>query len=86
MGKTAQIRARVEPELKDRAEGILATLGVTPTEAIRLFYRQVVLMEGLPFEVRIPNDTTRATMERTDRGDDLRSFDSLDEMFDELGM
>ena len=86
MAKTAQIRARVEPELKERAEGILETLGVTPTEAIRAFYRQVILMEGLPFDVRIPNATTRATMDRTDRGEDLRSFETSDEMFDELGM
>jgi DNA-damage-inducible protein J len=84
MGKTAQIRARVEPELKEKAEGILQTVGVTPTEAIRLFYRQVVLMQGLPFEVRIPNATTLATMERTDRGEDLRSFESADEAFEDV--
>jgi DNA-damage-inducible protein J len=84
MGKTAQIRARVEPELKKKAEGILDAVGVTPTEAIRLFYRQVVLMRGLPFEVRIPNAATLATMDRTDRGEDLRSFASADEAFDAL--
>ncbi len=86
MAKTAQIRARVEPELKSRAEGILEALGVTPTEAIRLFYRQVVLMDGLPFEVRIPNATTLATMDQTDRGEDLHSFDTAEDMFDELGI
>ena len=84
MSKTAQIRARVDPELKTRAEGILQMVGMTPTEAIRLFYRQVILMKGLPFEVRVPNATTLATMDRTDRGEDLRSFDNADEMFDAL--
>ena len=86
MAKTAQIRARVEPELKKEAEGILSTLGVSPTEAIRLFYRQVVLMGGIPFSVRIPSETTLATMERTDRGEDVHSFSSSEEMFDELGI
>ena len=86
MAKTAQIRARVEPELKKRAEGILSTLGVSPTEAIRLFYRQVVLMDGIPFSVRIPNETTLETMERTDRGEDVQLFSSSDEMFEKLGI
>jgi len=86
LAKTAQIRARVEPDLKKKAEGILSTLGVTPTEAIRLFYRQVVLMKGIPFNIRIPNATTLETMDRTDRGEDLRSADTSEEMFDELGI
>jgi DNA-damage-inducible protein J len=86
MGKTAQIRARVEPRLKERAEEILATLGITPTEAIRLFYRQVVLMEGIPFAIRIPNETTLRTMDRTDRGEDLHSFEKAEDMFGELGI
>ena len=86
MAKTAQIRARVEPELKEKAEGILSTLGVSPTEAIRLFYRQVILMGGIPFSVRIPNETTLATMDRTDRGEDVQSYSSSGEMFDELGI
>jgi len=86
MAKTAQIRARVEPELKKEAEGILSTLGVSPTEAIRLFYRQVVLMGGIPFSVRIPSEATLATMERTDRGEDIQLFSSSDEMFEKLGI
>ena len=81
MSKTAQIRARVDPDLKTQAEGILQMVGMTPTEAIRLFYRQVVMMKGLPFEVRIPNATTLAAMDRTDRGEDLRSFENAD-LFD----
>ena len=86
MAKTAHIGARVEPELKKKAEGILSTLGVSPTEAIRLFYKQVVLMDGIPFSVRIPNEMTLAAMDRTDRGQDLRSYDSAEEMGEELGI
>ncbi len=86
MAKTAQIRARVEPELKKRAEEILSALGVSPTQAIRLFYKQVVLMGGIPFSVRMPNEMTLAAMDRTDRGEDLRSYDSAEEMFEDLGI
>ena len=49
MAKTATIRARLEPDLKQEAERILSTLGLSPTAAITLFYRQVTLQHGLPF-------------------------------------
>ena len=84
--KTATIRARLEPDLKDQAEKVLCRVGLTTTEAITLFYRQVVLHRGLPFAVRIPNRTTRKTMISTDRGDDLHRYASADEMFEDLGL
>ncbi|MGH6896890.1 MAG: type II toxin-antitoxin system RelB/DinJ family antitoxin [Geminicoccaceae bacterium] len=62
MAKTETIRARVEPELKREAEGVLKSLGLNASEAITLFYRQVALRRGLPFEIRLPNETTRAAM------------------------
>jgi DNA-damage-inducible protein J len=64
MAKSAMIRARVEPGLKHEAEAVLDKLGMSPTEAITLFYRQVKLCRGLPFPVRIPNkETIRAIRE-----------------------
>lgn len=62
MLKTAMIRARMEPGLKTDAERVLAAIGLSPTEAIRIFYRQIALRGGLPFDVRIPNAATRAAM------------------------
>ena len=82
MSKTAIIHARVEPRTKKRAEGVLKKLGMSPTEAIRLFYRQICLRGGLPFPVLIPNDLTRGTLERSSKGEGIESFDSLDEMFE----
>ena len=52
--KTAMIRARVEPALKREAERVLLEVGLAPAEAIRLFYKQIVLRSGLPFEARLP--------------------------------
>ena len=63
MGKTGYITARVEPKLKARAARVLATVGVTTTDAITMFLRQVVLRNGLPFEVRAPNAETRKAIE-----------------------
>jgi DNA-damage-inducible protein J len=51
MSKSEMIRARMEPELKRRAETILAKLGVTPTAAITMLYTQVVLRRRLPFDI-----------------------------------
>jgi DNA-damage-inducible protein J len=82
MNKTAIIHARVEPRTKKKAEGVLKKLGMSPTEAIRLFYRQICLRGGLPFPVLIPNNLTGETLERSSKGEGIESFDSLDEMFE----
>ena len=84
MNRTATIRARVEPGLKDDVEQLLHRLGITTTEAITMFYSQIRLRQGLPFPVEVPNATTRKTFEATDRGEDLNTFDSLDKMFEAL--
>ena len=62
MSKTATITTRIEPELKRNAEHILEKLGVNTTDAITMFLSQIVLRQGLPFEVRIPNAATRAAI------------------------
>jgi DNA-damage-inducible protein J len=84
MNRTATIRARVEPGLKNDVEKLLHRLGVTTTEAITMFYSQIRLRKGLPFPVEVPNATTRKTFEATDRGEDINTFDSLDKMFKAL--
>jgi DNA-damage-inducible protein J len=53
VAKTETIRARVDPALKGRAEAILDRLGITPTAAITMLYRQIVMRRGLPFEVSL---------------------------------
>jgi DNA-damage-inducible protein J len=80
--KTAVVHARIEPETKRKAEGVLRRLGVSPTEAIRILYRQICLRNGLPFAVEIPNDRTSATLMGSRRGKGIREFGSLDEMFE----
>ena len=54
MAKDAQIRARVDAELKEEAEGVLDSLGLSPTAAINMFYRQIVHRRGIPFDVALP--------------------------------
>jgi addiction module antitoxin, RelB/DinJ family len=84
MSKTGTIRARVEPELKNKAEHVFSKLGLTTTQAITLFYKQVELRNGLPFEVTIPNVTTHRTFENTDADRSLVICENADDMFRKL--
>jgi DNA-damage-inducible protein J len=84
MPKTEMIRARIEPELKSEAEAILEELGLSVTEAITIFYKQVKLKRGLPFPVRIPNAVTKKAMRDTDEGKNLVVNENVDEMFKKL--
>ena len=81
MNKSAVVHARIEPKTKRSAESVLHELGLSPTEAIRLFYRQICLRKGLPFPLHIPNVTTRKTLEKSARGEGVTDFDSTEEMF-----
>ncbi|MGH6919762.1 MAG: type II toxin-antitoxin system RelB/DinJ family antitoxin [Geminicoccaceae bacterium] len=80
MAKSETIRARVEPELKREAEAVLKALGLNASEAITLFYRQVALRRGLPFEIKLPNETTRAAIHDALEGKDLMEWSDLDEL------
>lgn len=84
MNRTATVRARVEPNLKEDVDKLLHRLGVTATEAITMFYSQIRLRQGLPFSVEVPNAITRKTFEATDRGEALNTYNSLDDMFGAL--
>lgn len=86
MAKTAYIRARIEPTLKEHVEIILEKLGLTQTEAIKLFYKQIELSNGLPFEVKIPNTQTKKAIEDSVVGKNQKSFDNADELFKDLGI
>ena len=78
MTKSEMIRARVEPDLKQEAETVFAKLGLSTTQAITLFYKQVTLQQGLPFAVKIPNAETREALQNAYDGEDLTEYESLD--------
>lgn len=87
MAKTENINIRIEPELKKEAEETLNFLGLTMAEAIKLFLRQVTLTDSIPFKIEKPkyNKETIQAMEDVKNGKNLsKTFDSVDEMFEEL--
>ena len=55
MSKSANLNIRMKPEIKNGAEVILKKRGIPPSNAIDMFYRQIILNNGLPFDVKIPD-------------------------------
>ena len=86
MRRTATVRARIEPQLKKDAEHVLENLGLSVTQAIILFYRQVSMRKGLPFDVVVANRATRRAFESTDAGNDLVVCRDAEDMFKKLGI
>lgn len=70
MAKTANLYARIEPEVKEQAESILAALGIPVSNAINMFYKQIILQRGIPFEMKLPQakplDLSRLTAQELD--------------------
>ncbi len=81
MPASAIIHARIDSSTKEATERILHSLGLTPTEAIRLFYRQIALRGEFPLELRVPNRTTADTLTKADRGEDVEHFAGVDALF-----
>jgi len=81
MAKAEFIRARIEPEVKHEAEAILKRLGLSISEAVNLFYNQVILYRGLPFEVKLPNEETLQVFGETDAGKNLTEWTTPDDLF-----
>ncbi|MGZ3489412.1 MAG: type II toxin-antitoxin system RelB/DinJ family antitoxin [Isosphaeraceae bacterium] len=85
--QTGMIRARVSANLKVEAESILNQIGLSASDAIRMFYRQIILCNGLPFPARIPNATTRKVLRDAEAGKNLTRYaDADDDMFRKLGV
>lgn len=78
MAKTANLYARIEPEVKNQAESILEALGIPVSSAINMFYKQIILQRGIPFEMKLPDFpvpdisimTTAQLKEEIDKGFD----------------
>jgi DNA-damage-inducible protein J len=81
--KTATARARIRPEIKEKAESIIKDLGLSVSAAFELFYRQIILNNGLPFDVSIPTDATRKAIEDVRKGRG-KQFDTAEALFEDL--
>ena len=87
MAKTDTLHIRIEPSVKQRAEKTLNELGLSIADAINVFLNQVILHDGIPFEIRKPrfNQETIQAIEDAKNGKNLsKTFENVDEMFEEL--
>ena len=81
MPQSTVIHARIDPATKAATERILGELGLTPTEAIRLLYRQIAMRGEFPLELKVPNALTAETLAKADRGEELERFESVDDLY-----
>ncbi|MGH7600617.1 MAG: type II toxin-antitoxin system RelB/DinJ family antitoxin [bacterium] len=87
MSKTAIISARIDPKLKNNAERVFKRLGLTTTQAITLFYKQVVgAKNDSPFQAKTPNQATRKALDDAKARRNLESFNSPQELFKSLNI
>ena len=84
MTKSAVISARIDAELKQDTERILNELGLTPSQAITLFYHQIMLYAGLPFPVNLPNARTRGALQEAKERYRLETFKTVEDLFADL--
>ena len=87
MAKTDTLHIRIEPSVKEKAEETLSELGLSISDAINVFLRQVIINDGIPFEIRKAN-YNRITLKAMDDAKKQKNvsetFDNVDEMFEEL--
>ena len=84
MPKTATIQTRVDPEIKNNAQMILKKLNISMSEAISMYLSQITLHNGIPFEIKIPNEVTAKALTDAENGKNIHKVSSVDELFQEL--
>ncbi len=82
--RTSVVRARIEPDLKLQAENIFKAIGISHTDAIRLFYRQSVIRRGIPFKLKVPNAITLSAVKELEGKKLPRKFSSVKKAFESL--
>ena len=80
MSQTATVHARLDTKTKKASEAVLRKIGMTPTDAVRLLYRQIALRGEFPVELRVPNVLTARTLDKSDRNEEIEIFDSVEEL------
>ena len=77
---------RIDPDIKNKAAEYLKKMGLTTSEATRLFLHSVVLHKGLPFDLRLPNEKTATALQEAKKGKNVIKHTSSQELFDDLGL
>jgi DNA-damage-inducible protein J len=85
MTANAVVRARIDEATRDRAAAVLAELGLTVSDVLRITLARVARDGALPFDLT-PNARTAETLAKSDRGEDLHTAADAEDLFDQLGI
>jgi len=85
MIKKARVEARVDSKLKEIVNSVLRKLDISESEAIRMYFRQIALTKGIPFEIQVPNKETQKALNEVKKKK-LREFDSFDDYLKDIGI
>lgn len=86
MAATAFVRARVDENLKNEAAAVLAEMGLTVSDVVRIALTKIAREKVLPFEMHVPNALTAETLAKSERGEELQHARDADDLFDQLGI
>jgi len=86
MAATAYVRARIDEKLKEEATAVLADMGLTVSDVVRIVLTKVAKEKALPFEMRAPNKLTAETLVKSERGEDIHHAKDADDLFEQLGI
>lgn len=84
MAKTATIQTRVDPAVKQNAQIILKKLNISMSDAISMYLSQITLHNGIPFDIKLPNDVTEKVLLDSKKGKNLHTADSVNDLFKDL--
>jgi DNA-damage-inducible protein J len=83
MASDTVVRARIDGQVKERAARVLADMGLSVSDAIRLLLVRVAVEKALPFDIKVPNAETREAMTELEKGA-AKSFDTVAELMADL--
>ena len=84
MASGATVQVRMDPSIKKQAKAVLDQLGISMSDAIGVYFRQIILRREIPFELKLPNDATLQAIEQLESGKGV-TFNNTDELFEDLG-
>lgn len=84
--KSVNLNIRTNKALKDEVGDILNSLGLNHSTVINMLYRQIAILKGIPFSIKIPNKTTKKAIEELENDKNLKTYNNSDELFEELGI
>ncbi|PHM66812.1 antitoxin DinJ [Xenorhabdus stockiae] len=84
MAANAFVRARIDEKLKNEAAAVLASMGLTISDLVRITVTKVATEKALPFDMCIPNELTAKTIANSEKGIDVHQAKDADDIFDKL--